>query len=155
MLYRPTTSRSSLGIRIFLAGLILIVSYQLYTLAFQIYKDSQIDIQYRSILEENARLTKERDQLVQLIAYLQTPGYREKEQKNIANLVKPGEKLLLLERPPASATPSGTPDESAATVTGADSTKSIPQKWWDYLFGEDELLTRPIDRDLASPVAGE
>lgn len=150
MLYRPPSLRSVNGVRVALALAIVVVCYQLYTLAFQIYKDSQIDIQYHTVMQENTQMRREITELTQLVAYLQTPGYRELEQRKIANLVKPGEKVILLERPSSMPQPAATSVVDAAVRTGESATpETIPLRWWQYLFGEEELATRPVDRDVA------
>ena len=138
VLYQPPSSKPSPGVRVALIGAIVIVCYQLYSLAFQIYRDSQIDIQYQNLLVENKQLEEERNALTQLVAYLQTPGYREKEQKKISNLVRPGERTLILERP------AGGETDAVGSADADIAVDSIPHRWWNFLFGEDNLLSRDV-----------
>ena len=149
VLYEPPRHSTKTGVRIALGVAVAIVGYQLYALAFQIYKDSQIDIQYQAILVENAQLQEERDNLRQLINYLQTPGYKELEQKRIANLALPGEKALILERPGESTAVTSAEEPSDPTQEAWQRMSNV-DRWWAYLFGDDELVSRPLD-DMVLP----
>ncbi len=89
-----------------LAGLLLVLLFFItYKLSHQIYKQNKIDREIEGFQAEIDRLSQENQDLDELIAYLQTDDFKEKEVKDKLNLIKEGEQLVLvkeyglLERP--------------------------------------------------------
>jgi cell division protein FtsB len=91
----------------------------------------ELYMQKRQVDSEIARLKAQSDdlksgnsQLSELIKYLDTPEYKEREAREKLNLKRPGEQVVVL------------PEESTAGSVASAKTESQsnPQKWLKYFF---------------------
>jgi hypothetical protein len=81
-------------------------------------------------IEENERLVNSNKSLEKQYEYYKTDYFFKKEAKRKLNKKEPGEKVIII---------SGG-DEKVGSTNDWEITSNIPEKWWDYLFGEKEPL---------------
>jgi cell division protein FtsB len=85
----------------------------------------QVDSEIKRLQTQSEQLNQDNRQLSELIKYLDTPEYKEKEAREKLNLKKPGEEVVVL------------PEDSSleGSVAGADvADQSNPRKWFAYFF---------------------
>jgi cell division protein FtsB len=88
----------------------------------------QVDSEVRRLQSQAQTLTHDNQQLSELIKYLDTPEYKEREAREKLNLKKAGEEVVVL------------PSESElnAQVAGsATDSRSNPSKWFSYFFNKE------------------
>jgi cell division protein DivIC len=82
---------------VFVAILLLaVLLYVTYRLSNKVYKRNQINKEVMKLQTEIANLNQENQDLNELINYLQTDDFKEKEAKDKLNLIKEGEQLVLV-----------------------------------------------------------
>lgn len=112
--------RSKLGTLVLLAGVVL-VGLATGKLLLQKY---QVDKQISDLQARANKLQSDNQQLSDLINYLNTPQYQEKQAREQLNLQKPGEVVV------------GLPTDQSATApqTAPPPPPNIPREWYDYFF---------------------
>ncbi len=105
---------------IVLSGLLLVV---LFVTARLLSEKYQVDKQISELQARADRIRGENQQLSDLVKYLNTPQYQEKEAREKLNLKKDGEYVVGL--------PKDQPDDQTQT---AEAQQSNPRKWFDYFF---------------------
>ncbi len=106
--------------------LILFISF----LGRGLYKTYQVKQDVRSLEREIASVEGENQELLELIGYLKTPEYKERQARSVLNLQKPGEIAVAL---PGGETQS--PARENSKVSGEENSESNWKKWWKYFFG--------------------
>ncbi|MEA2007265.1 MAG: septum formation initiator family protein [Patescibacteria group bacterium] len=82
---------------VFVAILLLaVLLYITYRLSNKVYRQNQINTEIMKLQTEITNLNQENQDLNELIGYLQTDEFREKEAKDKLNLIKEGERLVLV-----------------------------------------------------------
>jgi cell division protein FtsB len=115
--------RSKLG-SVVLSVVLLLVLFGTGQLFVQKYR---IDKQIKDYQAKVDAIKGQNAQLSDLVNYLNTPQYKEKEAREKLNLQKPGEVVVSL--------PQDQPATASATTTVQTSN---PKKWFDYFFKKDE-----------------
>lgn len=85
----------------------------------------QVDSEISRLQDQSSNLKKDNQQLSELIKYLDTQEYKEKEAREKLNLKRPGEEVVVL------------PEDSSVNgqVASAQSTNvPKPEKWFNYFF---------------------
>ena len=91
-----------------------------------IYKNYKTNREIVSMKSEIDDLKLQNENLKSLIAYYQTPSFKEKEARRKLGLVKPDEKMLIMTKEPPQPKPSAAlPDESQ---------KPNYRLWWEFFF---------------------
>jgi cell division protein FtsB len=94
-------------------------------ITFELYMQKrQVDIEIARLMEQSDSLSKDNGQLSELIKYLDTPEYKEREAREKLNLKKPGEEVVVL---PESA-------NDGQIASAQTETRSNPEKWFNYFF---------------------
>jgi cell division protein FtsB len=83
-----------------------------------------VDEQIRSLQVRADQIRGQNSQLSDLVKYLNTPQYQEKQAREQLNLKKEGEVVVAL--PPS--------QQEQVASAGIVVRKSNPQKWYDYFF---------------------
>jgi cell division protein FtsB len=99
-------------------GAVAFVTFELYM------QKRQVDIEIARLTEQSDSLSKDNGQLSELIKYLDTPEYKEREAREKLNLKKPGEEVVVL--------PEGANNGEVASAQAE--TRSNPEKWFNYFF---------------------
>ena len=107
-------------VTVLLMGLLVVVGFVTARLLSQKY---QIDKQIAELQDRADRIKGENQQLSDLVKYLNTPQYQEKEAREKLNLKKDGEFVVGL--------PQGEVAGESQTIVV---NKTNPQKWFDYFF---------------------
>lgn len=76
--------------------LLVLLFFITYKLSLQIYKQNQVDDEVEGLQVQIDQLNRDNDDFDELISYLQTDDFKEKEAKDKLNLIKEGEKLVLV-----------------------------------------------------------
>lgn len=97
---------------------------------WQNYRTNQEIAQLRI---EITTLERENVQIKNLIAYLKTESFREKEARRKLGYKKPGEQVVALPQDNFIHTDLGTTKDT--TLSEPEVRLSNPQKWWDYILG--------------------
>lgn len=85
-----------------------------------------VDTEVARLQEQADKLAYDNKQLDELIKYMDTPEYKEREAREKLNLKKPGEEVYILAA-----------DSNAGQVAGAqEEAQSNPKKWFNYFFKE-------------------
>ena len=107
-------------------------------MARETLKSRQVRRQIKTLRQAVAREEDRHRQLDQLIAYLASPTFQEREARLKLGLKKPGERVFVV---PPGAVNSGGILESGQTVRSTvDEQQSMAQRWWQYFFpAKDDL----------------
>lgn len=97
------------------------------------YKQREVNVEIANLQSEIEKLNQENKNLQGLIEYFQTEEFKEKETKDKLNLVKEGEKLILIKEK----------EVSAENVDENNEVEVIVNRpnyywWWYYFFGIDK-----------------
>jgi len=115
---------------VLIGGWVLIVYLFLANLLaiFQVYR---INHEIVRLQQNILRLQAESQELQNLIAYLKTDSFREREARRKLNYRKEGEKVLVIPNPVALM-----PEAVSGEKEALPSTQNLPTylKWWYYLF---------------------
>lgn len=111
--------------------LLAVLLYITYRVSNQVYRQNQINLEISNLQSNISRLNQENQDLNELIAYLQTDDFKEKEAKDKLNLIKEGEKLVLVKEKESQLVNIGqSVDESSAEVV----VNHENYYWWWYYF---------------------
>ncbi len=112
------------------AGLIVYLSLADILAAFQVYR---LDREIVKLRQEIDDLTIKNQDLKNLIAYLKTDSFKEKEARRKLNYRKPGEQVLVIPEPIALI---GNGEGKGAAPSPEEELKNLstPYKWWYYFF---------------------
>jgi len=121
--------RSQVGL---IGGSILLV-YLLLANILAIFQVYRIDREIVALRQKAAELEVKNQDLQNLIAYLKTDSFKEKEARRKLNYRKEGEKVLVLPNPVAL---SPETQEGEEATSSEDRVTSLPTylKWWYYFF---------------------
>lgn len=75
---------------------VFVLCYISYRLYHEIYRQNEIDQEIQALQDEINKLEQDNNNLQDLISYFQTDEFKEKEAKDKLNLVKKGEKVILI-----------------------------------------------------------
>lgn len=101
-----------------------------YKYSEEAYKQKQINSDIVELEDEIERLNQDNESLEELISYFQTEEFKEKETKDKLNIIKEGEKLVLIKEQEISI-------ETIKEEKGAEVEVKRPNYyyWWHYFFG--------------------
>ena|SRR4030042_3083479 len=97
------------------------------------YRNYQISQEIDNLEEKIEDLNRSNDELAEMEKYLQSDEFWEKEARLKLNLIKEGEKLVIIKKSEESQILQGQEKE-----TKENGKISNPQKWWNYFFGKNE-----------------
>ena len=99
---------------------------------FQVYR---LDKEIIRLRQEIAELKIKNQDLENLIAYLKTDSFKEREARRKLNYRKPGERVLVI--PDQTAFVERKEEEEASSLSPEERLKNLPTpyKWWYYFFG--------------------
>jgi cell division protein DivIC len=109
-------------------GVLFFASYKLFE---KTYRQNQINGEIAKMQEEIDRLNQDNQNLGELIKYLQTDQFKEKEAKDKLNMIKEGESLVLVK------------EKDVAVPNEKTEIKNTPQVvierpnyllWWQFFF---------------------
>lgn len=106
-------------------GLLVLLLLMLVLLGKQIRKRLEIRQEIRALEDQIREFEAKNQEFGELISYLQTPEFRERQARSLLNLQKPGEFAVALPGDPEAAQASGPADAGQ---------KSNLIQWWDYFF---------------------
>ncbi|OGL87433.1 hypothetical protein A3I40_00910 [Candidatus Uhrbacteria bacterium RIFCSPLOWO2_02_FULL_48_12] len=105
--------------------------------AKQAVKWYSIQEQVESYERELASVESRRQELQELIKYVQTPSYTEEQARLKFGLAKPGERLAVIpENLSSSLNDSNNNSQIAGSESKMSGAKSNYQKWWLYFFDQ-------------------
>lgn len=108
--------------------LFVVLAWVLLEYTSLLYRSYQIELKKQWFIEENERLINGNNELEKQYEYYKTDYFFRKEAKRKLNKKEPGEKVIIV---------SGG-DEKIKSENDWEITANIPEKWWDYVFGEGE-----------------
>ena len=122
----------SLGYVIMAVALLGVLVYITYSLTSQVYKQNQINKEISALESKISDLNQENQDLNELIGYLQTDEFKEREAKDKLNLIKEGEQLVLIKEKEAQIeTNSEEIEKKQAEVVVR---RENYYWWWHYFF---------------------
>lgn len=94
------------------------------------YRDYQIRKEIVELQNEVKRLEAKKIETMEILQYVKSTNFVEEKARTELNLVKPGEKMMVIT--------SGTQSESANSFRNLDYEESVPNpvKWWRFFFGD-------------------
>lgn len=98
------------------------------------YKQREINTEIANLQAEIEKLNQENKNLQGLIEYFQTEEFKEKETKDKLNLVKEGEKMVLVKEKEIATESSDQDNEGVEVVLN----RPNYYWWWYYFFGLDK-----------------
>ncbi|MEK7164316.1 MAG: septum formation initiator family protein [Patescibacteria group bacterium] len=122
---------------------VLVLGYFAFNVGQEMFKKHNIETEISHLENEINKLEKDKNDLNDLLSYVQTDAFVEQEAREKLNLAKAGESLVLL--PESDATPEGEAQtENSATPLAAanqdaSAKKSNLAKWWQYFFEHERL----------------
>lgn len=131
----------SLKIRLLVLALLALVSFAGYHFLRAKHKQLEINEEVAELQEQIDDFESKNKNLEQLAQYLQTDDFKEKEAKQKLNLVKEGEKVVIVKK-----------SEIEKTIEEAEETKPEVEidrpnyyYWWYYFFGIKPETTSASD----------
>jgi cell division protein FtsB len=101
-------------------GLVMFIAAKLFI------QKHEVDSEISKLQSQADKLDQGNKELSDLIQYLNTPEYTERQAREKLNLKKDGEHVVVL--------PSDEDNQDGATQT--NNSDSNPKKWFDYFFGD-------------------
>lgn len=131
--------------------------YVFFALATSVYRDYKLEVnidEFKSEIEELARMANQKPKDV---AYFQSNQYKDRYAKENLNLLNPGERLIIIPREDQVVKSEVVPDRFAR-----NNVLELPNRnqWWEYFFGatlsltkqkEESDLVLPADLELPTP----
>jgi cell division protein FtsB len=116
----------------FLAGLLILILIGI-SLGKETYRKRQIQKEIEGLEEQINQLGQENNDMNNLISYLQSNDFTEKEAREKLNLQKNDEKMIILQK---EIVPQGSSEASGADSTPTPVMDGSPnwQKWWKHFF---------------------
>lgn len=127
-------AQTTQGTKITIVGLLLLVSYLLFTLTSSVYKSYQLDVHIRNFELENSRIEEEIRSKSDELGYYNSEAYIEKIAKQNLGLVNPGEEVIIIPEEVLDASGSAEGEFSDIDSQDGASGLSNPQKWWKFFF---------------------
>lgn len=111
-------SKTATTLLVLVFGAVAFVTFELYM------QKRQVDSEITRLTEQSNKLNQDNGELSELIKYLDTPEYQEKEAREKLNLKRPGEEVVVL------------PEDSEGGQVASAQTESgsNPEKWFNYFF---------------------
>lgn len=127
---RKFSSQKDFQLKVVFFVMVIVLAWVLVEYTSLLYKSYQIEMKKQWFIEENERLVNSNKSLEKQYEYYKTDYFFKKEAKRKLNKKEPGEKVIII---------SGG-DERIGYSNDWEITANIPEKWWDYLFAEKEIL---------------
>lgn len=133
----PISKQMTIVVGLFVVGLMA------FGLALSYYKNILFDRQLESMYERNAKLKSDIDKEYGLLQYYQSDQYKDKYAKENLGLLRPGEKVLVIQRTdnPLESIPSSelTDEERLAIFEENLRNIRVIDQWNLYLFQRDRI----------------
>lgn len=127
-------AQTTQGTKLLIVGLLLLVSYLLFTLTSSVYKSHQLDVHIRNFELENSRIEDEIRRKSEELGYYNSDAYIEKIAKQNLGLVNAGEEVIIIPSEVLEAGASIGEDDSGLDGRSSYSGLSNPEKWWKFFF---------------------
>jgi len=124
--------KGSLFQKLFLFVSLIILILLSPALAREYFRKKQVNKEIYSLKEEIKKLEKDQNDFSELINYLNTEDFWEKEARSKLGLQKPGEKLVVIPNDYFKDEGNGAKDKKEISESAAEI--SNPHKWWNYFF---------------------
>ena len=130
---RKFISQRKLKVRASVLAVLIVFVYMFVATGQAIWQNYQINQEIAKLKLEIVQLGKDNVQLKNLIAYLKTDSFKEKEARRKLGYKKPGEKVVAIPQDNFAYTNPGNTKETAP----ADNQPNLnnPEKWWEYILG--------------------
>jgi len=129
---RKFSSQKDFQLKVIFVVLFVVLSWVLLEYTGLLYRSYQIELKKQWFMEENERLINSNQELEKQYEYYKTDYFFRKEAKRKLNKKEPGEKVIIINGG----------EEKIRSENDWEITADMPQKWWDYLFGEEEVPQR-------------
>lgn len=127
-------AQTSHGAKLVIVGLLLLVSYLLFTLTSSVYRSHQLDVVIREFEVENTRIEEEIRNKTEELGYYNSDAYIEKIAKQNLGLVNFGEEVIII---PEEVLDSSS-EENAERLAELEETRyesmSNVEKWGQFFF---------------------
>ncbi|HMR01292.1 MAG TPA: septum formation initiator family protein [Candidatus Gracilibacteria bacterium] len=127
-------AQTSHGAKLVIIGLLLLVSYLLFTLTSSVYRSHQLDVVIREFEVENSRIEEEIRNKSEELGYYNSEAYIEKIAKQNLGLVNYGEEVIII---PEEVLDSEV-DENGQRIAELEDTRyesmSNVEKWGQFFF---------------------
>lgn len=113
----------------FIFSLLIVLVLLLIVSGREAYRNYKINQEIKNLQKKIDELRKSNAELNELGRYLQSDEFLEKEARLKLNLIKDGEKLIIIKR---------SEEEISPEEKKVEENKNIPNilKWWEYFFGK-------------------
>ena len=108
-----------------------ILVFIIYKLSDQVYRQKQVDDEVALLENEISKLSSENEDLDELINYLKSNDFKEREAKDKLNLIKEGEELVLVKENEAEIQDDQKEEESNTEIVV---NRPNYYYWWHYFF---------------------
>ena len=114
----------------FIFGLLIIFILVIIAAGREGYRNYKINQEIRNLRDKIEVLQKSNEELAEMEKYLQSDEFLEKEARLKLNLIRDGEKLVIIKR---------SEEPRLGEVKSEEENEEIPniQKWWQYFFGKN------------------
>ncbi|MFA5967269.1 MAG: septum formation initiator family protein [Patescibacteria group bacterium] len=130
---RKFISRKKLNIKFGVLASMIVFAYMFFANGEALWQNYQINQEIAKLKVEIVQLGNENLQFKNLIAYLKTESFREKEARRKLGYKKPGEQVVAIPQDNFIHTDPGNTKTEPAPEDQPQ--LSNPQKWWDYILG--------------------
>lgn len=132
-LIKKLISRKQLKFSVSVVIAVIVFVYMFVATGEAVWQNYRINQEIVQLKLGIAQLEGENIQLKNLIAYLKTESFREKEARRKLGYKKPGEQVVAIPQDNFIHTDLGTTEDEQTTEPQTH--LSNPQKWWEYILG--------------------
>ena len=111
----------------FIFGLLVIFILVIIAAGREGYRNYKINQEIRNLQDKIEALQKSKEELAEMEKYLQSDEFLEKEARLKLNLIREGEKLVIIKRSEESKSEEAKSEEKNERISNI-------QKWWEYFF---------------------
>ena len=118
------------GSRWFLVILLLVAIFTAVAYGRAYYRDYQIRKEIIDLQNEVKKLEAKKIETMEVLQYVKSTNFIEEKARTELNLVKPGEKMIIIT--------SGTQSNDSSSFKNWDYKQDVPNpvKWWRFFFGD-------------------
>lgn len=131
-LEKKKTFREMMGSKIFFIFCLVLIGLIAFSLIKELFRKIEISREIQDLETQINGLEGKNSEMANLIDYLNSSEWQEKEVKSKLNLKAPGEKVILI--PENSQTNYNNPLKPEVMGEEPEKQLSNPQKWWNYFL---------------------
>jgi cell division protein FtsB len=120
------------GFKIFFIGGVFLLAFACFKISREVYKQEEINKEILALQEEIEKFERDNSELRQLAEYFNSEEFKEREAKEKLDLVKEGEKVVVVKK---ASTEAVRKKEKSPNKAEVSLSRANYYYWWHYFFG--------------------